>query len=74
MRLIDFKSEAEEHIHSLRKLFEKLPEAGLKEEDSQRVCLLNSLADLQSCVNGTAEADLDGPVRQAVSTLSGRRI
>lgn len=58
MKLFDFQSESEGHIHSLRKLFERLPEAGLKAEDSQRVCLLNALADLQSCVNGTTKADL----------------
>lgn len=63
MRLIDFKNEAEGHIRSLQQLFEKMPESGLKRVDSQRVCLLDALAELQHCVNGTAEEDLDGPVR-----------
>jgi len=58
MRLFDFQSEAEEHIYRLRKLFEKLPKKGLKEEDCQRVCLLNSLSSVERCVNGTVSDDM----------------
>jgi hypothetical protein len=58
MRLFDFQSEAEEHIYRLRKLFEKLPSKGQKEEDCQRLCLLNALSDVEHCVNGTTQDDM----------------
>ena len=62
MRLFDFQSNAEEHIYRLRKLFEKLPEKGLKEKDCQRqyqrLCLLNALSKLENCVNGTTKEDM----------------
>ena len=58
MRLFDFQSEAEDHVYRLRKLFEKLPQKGLKEEDCQRVCLLNALSSLERCINGTKQSDM----------------
>ena len=58
MRLFDFQSEAEEHMFRLRKLFEKLPQKGLKEEDCQRLCLLNALSNVERCVNGTTKDDM----------------
>ena len=61
MRLFDFQSEAEEHVYRLRKLFKKLPQKGLKKEDGPRgVCLLNALATLERCVNGTKQSDMPG--------------
>ena len=62
MRLFDFQSESEEHIGRLRKLFEKLPQKGLKEEDCQRVCLLNALSNLEHYVNGTTQSDMKDSV------------
>ena len=58
MRLFDFQSEAEEHLYRLRKLFEKLPQKRLKEEDCQRLCLLNALSNVERCVNGTTKDDM----------------
>ena len=58
MRLFDFQSEAEEHTYQLKKLFKKLPQKGLKEEDCQRVCLMNALENLNRCIFGTTKEDL----------------
>ena len=62
MNLFDFQSEAEKHMYKLRKLFEKLPQKGLKEEDCQKVCLLNALSNLERYVNGTTQSDIKNSV------------
>ncbi len=58
IHLGSFKCDAITHIYKLRKMFEQLPDNGLKEEDCQRVCLLNRLKSLWQAVNSLEQGDL----------------
>jgi hypothetical protein len=59
MKAEEFKKEAGVLIQWLRELVKgNLVDAGIKEEDSQRVCLLNRIWALEICVNGVEGTDM----------------
>jgi len=49
----------ESQLLSLEGLILKLPIKGLREEDCQRLCLLNRLSELRALVTGTEQADME---------------
>lgn len=53
----EFVEQAEALTDQLRVLIEQMPSKGLKEEDCQRLCLLNRLNDFEYTVNGTEPED-----------------
>lgn len=58
-KLEEFKSKLYELIGAAESHIKRMPDKGLKEEDSQKLCLLNALADFERCVNGIYNEDLE---------------
>ena len=53
----EFKQNAFLHTQSLRDLIETLDDEGDTEETSQRICLVNALNNLETCINGVEDSD-----------------
>jgi len=61
MSLEELQETLEIHTNRLRVLIdEHVKDEGLKECDSQRICLLNRLSDFEYTINGIQEEDLKG--------------
>lgn len=61
MSLEKLQEKLEIHTNKLLILIDKhMKDDGLKECDSQRICLLNRLNDLEYTINGIQEEDLKG--------------
>jgi hypothetical protein len=59
MELPDLIHSLENRIEEIQTLItENMPSKGDKEEDCQRLCLLNRLSDFEHTVNGTTMKDL----------------
>jgi hypothetical protein len=54
-----FKLTAEKLIFQLEGLINEMPDKGLKEEESQKICLLNALRNFYYTVNGTEAEDFN---------------
>lgn len=52
-----FQIQAEKLTSKLRNIISKMPEKGLKEEDCQRLYLLNRLSEFEYAINGVSEND-----------------
>jgi len=68
-RATAFKNKAERLTAQLRKLIEgSIQETGLKEEDSQMVCLLNALQHLEHTITGVEDSDIICQTKSARSS------
>jgi hypothetical protein len=55
-----FQEKAQEHLDSMQELINTfMPDKGLKEEDSQKICLINALNNLEHYVNGVTNKDFE---------------
>ena len=55
-----FQEQLQEHLDSMQKLVNaSMPDKGLKEEDSQKVCLINALNNVEHYVNGVTNKDFE---------------
>jgi hypothetical protein len=52
-----FKRLGKNLIEVMESLIKEMPDKGDKEEDSQKICLLNKLHDFEMTVNGTQPDD-----------------
>lgn len=58
-RAIEFKNKAEKLTARLRELIDKsILQTGEKEEDCQKICLLNALNHLEHTITGVEDTDI----------------
>lgn len=58
LKLALFKEVAEELVERLKMVVVDMPSKGDKEEDCQRLCLLNKIYEVEYCINGTEPQDM----------------
>ncbi len=56
---IESTSEARFHINRLGDVFNDMPNKGDKEDESQKICLINALKNLEAVINGTVSTDFE---------------
>lgn len=59
MKIQPFKKKAEKLTDKLRELFDKMPDKGNASWESQKICLINALNQLEMAINGTEQSDLE---------------
>lgn len=71
MKIKTFKNRAQLALERLEKLIQQMPHHGDSSEESQKICLQQKLNELESCINGTEQRDLNKPIEMDMIEFNG---